>query len=128
MNRCFGCSSFASPVFATLSRAAAKSAGARLRGAGVLRVDPNWASRVAVCKGCSLRTVANGVPHCGKPLLRQVRRAADGGCGCPIEAKAKTPGEHCPLNNTGQPRSQTPAACDCQWCVGQPAERSGRAE
>ncbi|HEX8913781.1 MAG TPA: hypothetical protein VF796_15580, partial [Humisphaera sp.] len=82
-----------------------------------------WAARAAVCRGCPLRTVVAGVPHCGRPLLRQIARAPGDGCGCPIEAKARTPGEHCPLAGDGSPR-QTAGRCDCKWCVG--AETAAR--
>ena len=118
MRRCFGCSGgFGSPAFAVLSRAAAKSASARLRNLGVLRVDADWRARATACAGCPLRTVVRGVPHCGRPLLRQVTRSAADGCGCPIEDKARRPGEHCPLSTNGTPRRAAGGACDCKWCA-----------
>jgi hypothetical protein len=124
MRRCFGCSStFGSPTFAVLSRAAAKSASARLRNLGVLRVDAGWQARVAACAGCPLRTVVRGVTYCGQPLLRRLDRSPADGCGCPVEDKARRPGEHCPLAADGTPR-RTPGGtgCDCKWCqVGQAA-------
>src|SRR3954447_14159546 len=104
MRRCFGCSDFGSPTFAVLSRAAARSAGARLRNLGVLRSDVNWLARLAVCRGCPLRTMVAGKPHCGKPLLRQLNRSTAEGCGCPLEDKAKRPAEHCPLTPAGAVR------------------------
>lgn len=104
-------------MFATLSRAAAKSAASRLRKVGVLRTQANWAARAAVCRDCPLRAVVNGVPHCGKPLLRQIHRSPADGCGCPIEAKARTPGEHCPLNGVADPSTVTADGCDCRWCA-----------
>lgn len=112
---CFGCTRFGSPVFALLSRAAAKSAGARLRRAGILRTDPLSAGRLQQCEACSLRVVADGVAHCGKPLLKQIRRPADQGCGCPVEDKARRPGEHCPITLSGRPRNER-GICDCKWC------------
>jgi hypothetical protein len=119
MNRCFGCTSFGSPVFATLSRAAAKSAASRLRNLGVLRIHSDWLGRLAICRQCPLRVVAAGVPHCGKPLLRRIGSSDGGGaasgCGCPIEAKAKSPGEHCPLTPAGAP-SRIGGDCNCKWC------------
>src|SRR3954454_4367090 len=118
MRRCFGCTSLSSPTFALLSRAAARSAGARLRNLGVLRSDVNWLARLAVCRTCSLRTMVAGVPHCGKPLLRQLNRASGEGCGCPLEDKAKRPDEHCPLTPAGAIRAlENLGACGCKWCA-----------
>jgi hypothetical protein len=115
MRRCFGCSTFGNPAFAVLSRAAAKSASARLRNLGVLKVSNDWRRRLNTCAGCDLYTVVNRVPHCGKPLLRQILRSPDQGCGCPVEAKARRTAEHCPISATKTPRQQS-GACDCKWC------------
>ena len=117
MRRCFGCSGgFGSPAFAVLSRAAAKSASARLRNLGVLRTNAGWRARADACAACPLRTVVRGVAHCGTPLLRQVHRSPADGCGCPVEDKARRPGEHCPLSANGTPRRAAGGACDCKWC------------
>jgi len=116
MRRCFGCTDLANPAFAVLSRAAARSASARLRKLGILRVAPDWQRRLASCANCPLRTVVNGVAHCGRPLLRQVHRRPDQGCGCPIEAKARTPGEHCPLTAVLTAGPDSEGRCDCKWC------------
>ncbi|QOV87296.1 hypothetical protein [Humisphaera borealis] len=118
MRRCFGCTDFSSEGFAVLSRAAAKSASARLRNMGVLRVSNDWRRRLNVCGGCPLHSVVNGVAHCGKPLLTQIRRRPEQGCGCPVEAKARRPGEHCPVTASHAP-SSSDGACDCKWCTAQ---------
>jgi hypothetical protein len=117
MRRCFGCTDFTNGAFAVLSRAAAKSAAARLRNLGVMRVSNDWRRRITVCRGCTLFTVVNGVPHCGKPLLTQLRRVSTQGCGCPVEAKARSPEEHCPITAAHVP-SDSNGACDCKWCAG----------
>jgi hypothetical protein len=115
-------------VFAALSRAAAKSASARLRAMGVLRGSVDWAARAAVCERCPLRVIASGTSYCGTPFLRKLdREPALDGCGCPTVAKAKDPREHCPVNARHQPASTSSPACDCKWCApaGQP-RRGGR--
>jgi hypothetical protein len=105
-------------AFAALSRAAAKSASARLRAMRVLPVRVDWPARAAACERCPLRVVAAGVSHCGTPFLQKIDRdPATDGCGCPTIAKAKDPAEHCPLNPRHQPASETAGACDCKWCV-----------
>jgi hypothetical protein len=104
-------------VFAALSRAAAKSASARLRNLGVLRGRVDWATRAATCERCPLRVVAGGTSYCGTPFLRKVNRdAALDGCGCPTIAKAKDPREHCPVNARHQAAQTSRLGCDCKWC------------
>src|ERR1700689_2037285 len=83
-------------LFADLSRAAAKLAGARLRGVGALPAHPGWTARVSLCEFCPIRVIHKGKTYCGKPLLSQIDRAPAEGCGCPITEKAKDPSEHCP--------------------------------
>jgi hypothetical protein len=107
-------------VFAALSRAAAKSAAARLRNLRVLparsRVD--WTARAAACERCPMRVISRGVSYCGSPFLENVRRdPVLDGCGCPTIAKSKDPGEHCPLNARHQPASPYGQGCDCKWCA-----------
>jgi hypothetical protein len=105
-------------TFATLSRAAAKSAAGRLRRLGLLPEAVDWARRATVCETCHLRTIRNGVSYCGPPLLHQITRdTAQDGCGCPTRAKAKAPQEHCPLNRRNGAATRSGAACDCKWCV-----------
>jgi len=107
-----------SPVWKSLSKAAARAAGARMRAVGVLRSADNWRTRLAICRTCLLRTVSNGVSLCGPPYLRQLHRTPADGCGCRCEDKAKRPAEHCPLTIQGRPLpTPHPAACTCQWCA-----------
>ncbi|CAN5536909.1 hypothetical protein BH09PLA1_BH09PLA1_07880 [soil metagenome] len=101
-----------------LSVAAAKAARSRLRNLGTLRVDQNWPARAAVCESCPMRVIRRGVSYCGKPLLEQpVRDLASDGCGCPTVAKAKTPGEHCPLDSANVLVQTTASSCRCKWCA-----------
>jgi hypothetical protein len=106
-------------VFAALSRAAAKSAGARLRRMGLLGERVDWAARAAACERCPLRVVSAGTSYCGTPFLRQVDRdPAQDGCGCPTVAKAKDPAEHCPVTVRFHAASSTSHhGCDCKWCA-----------
>jgi hypothetical protein len=121
--RCFTCdrnpfgSSAFSTSFAALSRAAAKSAGARLRKLGALHTSRNWAARATVCERCPLRVVRAGVSYCGKPFLDQVSRDPTEGCGCPTREKAKDPVEHCPLDVRHRPAVKSAGGCSCKWCV-----------
>ncbi len=115
---CFSCLTHGlSPVFKTLSRAAAKSAGARLRSRGLLKVHPDVEARAAVCARCPMRQVYAGVAYCGSPLLRKVRRDPTmEGCGCPITDKAADPAEHCPITAHFDPPTVLRGECDCRWC------------
>ena len=102
-------------TFATLSRAAAKAASARLRRLAVLPVRRDWAARAAVCERCHVRYVQRGVSYCGKPLLQDIDRdPATDGCGCPTHDKAKSPEEHCPLDARNQPAQSGAAGCNCK--------------
>jgi hypothetical protein len=104
--------------FRTLTRAAAKAASAKLRQMGVARVEPEWSRRAAVCEQCPLRVVRRGVSYCGRPFLERVDRDETvDGCGCPTVAKARTPGEHCPLNTRNRAALTDRSTCDCKWCV-----------
>lgn len=106
-------------VFAALSRAAAKSAAARLRSLRALPARVDWPARAAACERCPMRVVAGCTSYCGTPFLRKVNRdPALDGCGCPTIAKAKDPGEHCPVTSRHQASRQNPTgACDCKWCA-----------
>src|SRR5690348_4987586 len=91
-------------VWATLSRGAAKAAAARLRRLGGLTAVADWQTRASVCETCALRVVRRGTSYCGRPLLERVDRdPAMDGCGCPTIDKAKTPGEHCPVDGRHGP-------------------------
>src|SRR5688572_7151153 len=104
-------------TFASLSRAAAKSAASRLRRLGLLPESVDWARRATVCEGCHLRVVQRGVSYCGRPFLVSVTRdMAVEGCGCPTRAKAKSPDEHCPLDWGQRSARQLPDGCTCKWC------------
>jgi hypothetical protein len=107
-------------VFAAFSRAAAKSAAAKLRGLCVLANHRDWPARAAACERCPMRVSHAGVSYCGTPFLRRpLRDAGLDGCGCPTVAKAKDPAEHCPLNAANRAAGGAGGACDCKWC--QPA-------
>jgi hypothetical protein len=100
-----------------LSFAAANAAKAKLRGFGALPVHQDWSHRAAICETCPMRIVRRGVSYCGRPLLEQpVRDLAMDGCGCPTIAKAKSPGEHCPLTVRNQLVDLEAATCECKWC------------
>lgn len=106
-----------STVFKTLSRAAAKAAGEKLRRMKVLRISQDWVRRAEICERCPLRVTHQGISYCGSPLLRKVMRdPAIDGCGCPTHAKARDPNEHCPLNRYYQPSTNDGETCDCRWC------------
>lgn len=114
---CFTC---ISPVFKSLSRAAAKAASARVRALGGLAVHPRWQQRAEICERCPMRVIAGGRTYCGSPFLRKIERdPAVDGCGCPTLAKARDPHEHCPLNARFAPAVRQGDACDCRWCVQQ---------
>jgi hypothetical protein len=105
-------------VFATLSRAAAKAASAKLRRLAVLPRKQDWSVRAAVCERCHMRVVHRGVSYCGQPLLRQIDRdPAVDGCGCPTREKAKDPAEHCPIDLKNLRTTQNNTACTCKWCA-----------
>ncbi|HSV13385.1 MAG TPA: hypothetical protein VLI90_03955 [Tepidisphaeraceae bacterium] len=96
----------------------AKAAGAKLRALGAVSSSTNWAERAAVCEGCPLRVVRGGVSYCGTPFLQKIdREPAVDGCGCPTRDKAKSPGEHCPLDARQRPAMAIGSACTCKWCA-----------
>ncbi|HZZ43964.1 MAG TPA: hypothetical protein VFE58_13590 [Tepidisphaeraceae bacterium] len=120
---CFTCSSShtLSPVFKSLSRAAAKYAGSKLRSAGLLPTSNQWLARTAICARCPLYTLREGRAFCGKPFPESITRPPTEGCGCPLAAKARSPAEHCPLTPQYHPASDKPATpCDCKWCASAP--------
>lgn len=104
--------------FAVLSRSAAKAAGARLRRMGLMAESDDWARRAVICERCPLRTVYRGVSYCGKPFLQKVDRDETiDGCGCPCQAKAKSPKEHCPLDLRNRHAVVGLDGCTCKWCA-----------
>jgi hypothetical protein len=108
--------------FATISRAAAKAAGARLRNLRMLRVAPDWARKASICETCPMRVIRRGVSYCGDPFLDKLDRDVTvEGCGCPCQAKARSPNEHCPLNPSHRPAERTAHACNCKWCASKAA-------
>lgn len=111
-------------MLALLSRAAAKSAGAKLRQAGILPVKSDWAARAALCERCPLRVIVGKTSYCGRPFQQQISRDPTvDGCGCPTIAKAKDPTEHCPLDPRHRPASPAThgnGACTCKWCCMNP--------
>jgi len=102
--------------FRALSRAAAKSASARLRRMGLLAQGANWAARATVCESCPVRVVRRGISYCGKPLLEDLHRDPTDGCGCPTRDKAKDPAEHCPLDRGHRLARLDDVPCNCKWC------------
>lgn len=120
---CFSCGSTflgSRPgVFAALSRAAAKSASAKLRRMRVLPSAYDWPARAAACERCPMRVVSGNVSYCGTPFLRKMDRdPATDGCGCPTIAKAKDAAEHCPLDVRNRAATATHGGCNCKWCSG----------
>ncbi len=104
-------------TFATLSRAAAKSASSRLRRMGLLTERVDWAARAEVCERCPLRVIHKKISYCGRPFLQQVDRDPTvDGCGCPVRAKAMDPAEHCPLTPRHLLATTHGDTCDCKWC------------
>jgi hypothetical protein len=96
----------------------AKAASARLRQIGVGATAGNWSARAAICETCPMRVVSRGVSYCGTPFLRMIDRdPVLDGCGCPTRDKAKSPDEHCPVDNRFQSPSRGPK-CNCKWCAG----------
>ncbi len=105
-------------MWRALSRAAAKAAGARLRGLGALRTGHDWTLRAETCERCPLRSIHRGVSYCGTPFMRRILRdEAVEGCGCPCNQKAKDPAEHCPIDARQQPAQRTTTSCNCRWCT-----------
>ncbi|MCC6241027.1 MAG: hypothetical protein IT448_12085 [Phycisphaerales bacterium] len=116
---CFFCSPALtlSPIFKTLSRAAAKSAKAQMRKTGLLRTTPDIDLRKSVCHQCPMRKVYAGVSYCGSPLLRKINRdPVQEGCGCPIDDKAADPREHCPITYQFNAATGASDGCNCRWC------------
>jgi hypothetical protein len=104
-------------AFATLSRAAAKSAASRLRRMGLLSASADWARRATICESCPMRIIDRGISFCGRPLLQRVdREPSIHGCGCPCREKAKSPNEHCPLDWRHHPSQIRMDGCTCKWC------------
>jgi len=114
-------------VLASLSRAAAKAAGARLRRMGLLRQAVDWRQRAEICEMCPLRVIHRGISYCGRPFLHQIDRdPAEDGCGCPTLEKARSPDEHCPRDWRNRPSRRYPDGCTCKWC--NPYALPGRVE
>jgi hypothetical protein len=96
-----------------------KFATARLRQVGAAQVYPQWEDRAEVCERCALRVVSCGMSFCGNPFLKQLDRdPAIDGCGCPCRDKAKSPGEHCPVDAHYQAAEHVEGECNCKWCKG----------
>jgi hypothetical protein len=115
-----------SSAFKVLSRAAAKSAAARIRQMGIAgSIDPRWPVRAQVCERCPLRVVHRGSSYCGNPLLQKIHRDETiDGCGCPTIAKARSPEEHCPIDHSFSAAKRIGGRCSCKWCVSAPSSRS----
>ncbi|HQY89681.1 MAG TPA: hypothetical protein PK402_13595 [Tepidisphaeraceae bacterium] len=96
-----------------------KKASSVFRSVGVGANHPQWEARAEICQRCPLLHVKCGKTYCGRPFLQQIEREeATEGCGCPVNAKAKDPTEHCPRNAQWEASSKTQAgSCDCVWCV-----------
>jgi len=90
---------------------------ARLRRLGVVDIHSDWQQRAAICEFCPMRVIRCGVSYCGKPFLQLIdREPAVDGCGCPCRDKAKSPGEHCPIDGRGRPAHHSDGDCSCKWC------------
>jgi hypothetical protein len=101
-----------------LMSAVVKASAVWVRRLGVLGVADGWEIRAAECERCHLRVIQCGVSYCGKPFLRQIEREpAVDGCGCPCREKARTPGEHCPLDRRQLPAARQGGQCTCKWCT-----------
>lgn len=104
--------------FRALSKAAAKSAGARMRSMGLLPTRVNWVARASLCETCPLRRLHRGTSYCGQPFLDKIDRDPTiDGCGCPTRAKAQDPAEHCPVTSRFGAAHTTSGSCDCRWCA-----------
>jgi hypothetical protein len=100
-----------------ISKAMVHAATARLRGIGALPTAVDWTRRAATCERCPLRIVHRGVSYCGTPFLQHVDRDPSiDGCGCPTRDKARSPGEHCPLDTRHRPAEKIGERCTCKWC------------
>jgi hypothetical protein len=109
---------FPSGLTRQLLESVGKFAASRLRRLGALEVAPDWQQRASVCERCALRVVSCGVSYCGKPYLQQLQRdPAVEGCGCSCRDKAKSPGEHCPIDIHYQAAFQSETTCSCKWCA-----------
>lgn len=103
--------------FGHLSGALYRYLWARLRNIGLKSTHPQWKERATLCERCHLRVIKCGVSYCGNPLLEQIEREpAVDGCGCPCRDKAKSPGEHCPIDLRHQAARKTASGCSCKWC------------
>ncbi|MFN4243294.1 MAG: hypothetical protein ACK4PI_08665 [Tepidisphaerales bacterium] len=92
-------------------------------------LHPHWHDRVAVCARCPVARQVGKTVYCGQPLLHELHRRPEDGCGCPVVLKAQDPAEHCPLDNRFMPatRPAAPSAgdhdgpdaatCTCRWCA-----------
>lgn len=101
------------------SRAIGKYAGSRLRRLGILADAADWTTKAEICERCPLRVVRCNQSYCGKPFVEKpYRDEATEGCGCPCREKARTPGEHCPLDNRHRPAQRSDDSCTCKWCAG----------
>jgi len=101
----------------SIAGALKKAGGSWKRRLGLTGPASGWESRAAVCERCHLRVIQCGVSYCGKPFLHQILRTdAIDGCGCPCQEKAKTPGEHCPLDIHNHPANHAKNPCNCKWC------------
>jgi hypothetical protein len=103
-----------------LSRAGVKAGLAVFRSAGALHSSVDFAERKKVCATCPLYVQDKcGKAYCGKPFLKQIERdEPTEGCGCPIDAKARDPSEHCPRDRRfNAPARDEAGACSCMWCT-----------
>jgi hypothetical protein len=100
-----------------LAAAAVKATSAWARRFGFMENAANWEEKAALCERCHLRVLKCNVSYCGKPFLQHMDRdPSTEGCGCPCIEKAKSPGEHCPLDNRHLPAVNHDGNCTCKWC------------
>lgn len=112
-------------ALAVLSSAALKKTAAIFRSLGAAAQYPDWQGRTEVCARCPIAQREGRQVYCGKPLLHQIERRAEMGCGCPVVAKAQDPAEHCPVTEQlVEAVGREP--CGCKWCVAARAESGER--
>ncbi len=118
-NCCMACFSCSSNSFRSISSAMAKAASARWRELSGGKVAADWVAREGICARCPMQVISRGVSYCGTPFLRKIDRdPAVDGCGCPTRAKARSPEEHCPVDERYQ-LAVLGAECNCKWCMAQ---------
>lgn len=106
-------------TYQILLHAGVKKLRSLVRSVGGVPTYPGWQARAEICARCPVAVTIKGHLYCGRPLLSDLHRRPEEGCGCPILAKAKDPAEHCPVSPQLLAASQgaSPSSpCACKWC------------